>query len=567
MRSKLALLFLLLTVAVTSEARMKLQGYVTASASVTVKFTGTSTNATIYSDPAGTSKSNPFTAAADGFYSFYVDNGSYDIVTAVTTWTDIRVAEVGVTSNVMGFGAKCDGSTDDRAAIQRAIDIAAPNKVLLPVGICRINDELLIKHDRVIIEGAGPNASMLLFQPTSDGKSAIRIDLDAATVIVQTRLRGFGIQTTDTTYLKIGINIVDGSETTVEDLAIGTQDNWRGGTSVSPFSGTGSIGIKLQGRDFARFRNVTSCGAIPLYIANNPNLSWIDLDHSKFDGFNFIPHGDNPSVYVENGAVLSNITFENGAWVLGGTGFYWPDTTSTGNSIHLVFRNIRAEQFVAPTCSTCGYMFYITKASPLVGLRIEDVIGGLDYKGVYLRGVGGVVFDTFRYVGSSECLNSDSGFDWRNSFCQTYSTANLSSLVEVWSEGFPDSWSPMPIFGRWETAHSNHAGGMVHRFMGIYQLAKTGSLTNTSTVQIPSAGGGITLGRISIAFKGATKSGSFTVAVMPNSAAVEATTDATITGVGNLANKITVHVQAPWSIVIRNNLGETVTYNYSYFWN
>jgi hypothetical protein len=73
---KLAFLALLLTFAVTSEARIKLQGYVIASTSVTVKLTGTSTNATIYSDAAGTSKSNPFTAAADGFYSFYVDNGS-----------------------------------------------------------------------------------------------------------------------------------------------------------------------------------------------------------------------------------------------------------------------------------------------------------------------------------------------------------------------------------------------------------------------------------------------------------------------------------------------------------
>jgi len=563
---KLALLSLLLTFAVTSEARQKLQGYVAASASVTVKLTGTSTNATIYSDSAGTSKSNPFTAAADGFYSFYVDNGSYDVVTTLNTWTDIRVSEVGVTSNVMGFGAKCDGSTDDRAAIQRAIDVAAPNKVLLPVGICRINDELLVKQHRVVIEGAGPNASMLLFQPTSNGKSAVRIDLDDATVIVQTRLRGFGIQTTDTTYLKIGINIVDGSDTTVEDIAIGTGGSWRGGTSVSPFTGTGSIGIKLQGRDFARFRNVISCGAIPLYIANNPNFASIDLDHSRFDGFYFIPNGDNPSVYVEDGANLTNVVFENGAWVAGGSGFYWPDTTSVSNSVHLIFRNIRTEQFVSSTCSTCSYMIYITKASPLRGLRIEDVIGG-DYKGVYLRGVVGTVFDTFRYTGSSECLNSDSGFDWRNSQCQTYSTANLNSLVEVFAEGLADTHAPIPNFGRWDTTHVNHVGGMTRRFMGVYQLAQTGSLTNTSTAQIPSAGGSISHGRISIVFKGATKSGSFTVAIMPNGAAVESTTDATITGVGNLANKITVHVQAPWSIVIRNNLGETVTYSYAYFWN
>ena len=48
---------------------------------------------------------------------------------------------------------------------------------------------------------------------------------------------------------------------------------------------------------------------------------------------------------------------------------------------------------------------------------------------------------------------------------------------------------------------------------------------------------------------------------------LESTTDATITGVGNVASKITVHYSSASSIVIRNNLAETVTYSYSYFWN
>ena len=543
---------------------MKLQGYVASSASVTVKLTGTSTNATIYSDSAGTAKSNPFTAAADGFYSFYVDNGSYDIVTTATTWTDIRVSEVGVSSNVMGFGAKCDGSTDDTVAIQRAIDIASPNHVRLPTAACKITDTLLISNHRTTLEGSGSDASWLWFVPPVDNKAAIKVKLSTATVISLTRLKGFALHAVETTRLKIGIDIVDASETIVEDVVIGGATFWHGGTSVSPFTGTGSIGIRLAGREFGTFRNVRSAGAIPLYIANNPNLSWIDLDHHQFDGFYFLPNGDNPSVYVENGTVLTNIVFENGGWVGGGAGFYWPDTTSTGNSLNLIFRNIRPEGFTED-----GYAIYITKNSPLRGLRIQDFVhgSGTQSKGVYLRSVSQAVFDTYNYFGTLECLNTDSEFDWRNSICHTNSTVNLGALVELWAESMPDSLSPMPVWGRWETAHTNHAGGMTRRFMGVHQLAKTGSLTNGSTVQIPSAGGGITVGRISIVFKGATKSGSFTVAVTSAGAAVESTTDAAITGVGNLANKITVHFQAPWSIVLRNNLGETVTYSYSYFWN
>ncbi len=561
---KRALLSFLLLVAVTAEARTKLQGYVAASASVTVKLTGTSTNATLYSDSAGTSKSNPFTAAADGFYSFYVDNGSYDVVTSATTWTDIRVAEVGVWSNVMGFGAKCDGSTDDTVAIQRAIDVASPNHVRLPTATCKITDTLLIANHRTTIEGTGPDASWLQFAPTADNKAAIKVDLAAATVISLVRLKGFSIHTADTTRLKIGIDIVDGSETVVEDIAIGTQDAWYGGTNVSPFTGTGSIGIRLAGREFGTFRNIRSAGAIPLYIANNPNFESIDLDHHKFDGFYFVPHGDNPSVYVETGTNLTNVAFENGAFVLGGAGFYWPDTTSDGNSNDLAFRNIRAEQFADD-----GYAIYITKASPLRGLRIQDFLtgAGTESKGVYLRGVGQAVFDTFNYHGTLECLNSDSQFDWRNSICTTYSTVNLNSLAEIWSESLPDSNGPMPIWGRWDTAHSNHQAGITRRFMGVYQLAQTGPLTNGSTVQIPSRFGSIVLGKISVTFKGATKNGGFTVVITSAGAYQESTTDATLTGIGNLANKITVHYSSASAVHLRNNLGETVTYSYSYFWN
>ena len=49
------------------------------SCSVTVYLYGTTTLATIYSDPNRTPKTNPFTAAADGTYFFYALDGRYDL--------------------------------------------------------------------------------------------------------------------------------------------------------------------------------------------------------------------------------------------------------------------------------------------------------------------------------------------------------------------------------------------------------------------------------------------------------------------------------------------------------
>lgn len=49
------------------------------SATVTVYVTGTTTLVSIYSDASSTPKSNPFTAASDGSFFFYIGSGRYDI--------------------------------------------------------------------------------------------------------------------------------------------------------------------------------------------------------------------------------------------------------------------------------------------------------------------------------------------------------------------------------------------------------------------------------------------------------------------------------------------------------
>lgn len=46
---------------------------------ITVYLTGTATLASLYSDNAGTTKGNPFTASATGLFFFYADNGRYDV--------------------------------------------------------------------------------------------------------------------------------------------------------------------------------------------------------------------------------------------------------------------------------------------------------------------------------------------------------------------------------------------------------------------------------------------------------------------------------------------------------
>lgn len=122
------------------------------SSTITVYRAGTLTLATIYTDSSGTSKANPFTADSSGYYEFYADNGRYDIKFSGTgiitpfTKADIVIADITDPFNVLYFGAKCDDSTNDTAAISATIAAmqTANSRMILPnefiSGACTVNN-------------------------------------------------------------------------------------------------------------------------------------------------------------------------------------------------------------------------------------------------------------------------------------------------------------------------------------------------------------------------------------------------------------------------------------------
>lgn len=67
-------------------SRTLVQGTSTNGGTVTVYWYGTTTKPTIYNVPSGGSgASNPITAAYDGAYSFWVEDGHYTVVNGTPT--------------------------------------------------------------------------------------------------------------------------------------------------------------------------------------------------------------------------------------------------------------------------------------------------------------------------------------------------------------------------------------------------------------------------------------------------------------------------------------------------
>lgn len=133
---------------------------------VTVFIAGTDTLATIYTDESGIPKANPFSADhATAAWSFYADNGSYDIhfsgagITAPLIQSNVKATDPSEVFNVRNYGAKGKGTIDDTTAIQAAVkEIAAVNggKLYFPSGTYLVSNKISLPSG-IVIEGTNSN--------------------------------------------------------------------------------------------------------------------------------------------------------------------------------------------------------------------------------------------------------------------------------------------------------------------------------------------------------------------------------------------------------------------------
>ena len=73
---------------------------------------------------------------------------------------------VEVAANVREFGAVGDGKHDDTDAFKKAIEATEAGVILIPEGRWLLSDILWIKKPNIVLRGAGPDKTVLVFNTT-----------------------------------------------------------------------------------------------------------------------------------------------------------------------------------------------------------------------------------------------------------------------------------------------------------------------------------------------------------------------------------------------------------------
>jgi len=442
---------------------------------------------TLFADSSGTAKANPFTAGTDGSFLFFTDTVSFDIVfygSGITTgcglvgqlpcisaftWPNQTFNGSGssaLTINVLDYGAKCDGLTDDTTAIQAALAVTGPHIVSWPAATCLVTDTLNITQSRVSIIGQGEQTTLLKFQPLSGGKPVFKY----AAGVTQSVISGFGFTSTNVTLRKIMVDLVNTEEVELAHLA-SSDGTWTGNVSEC---------IRSEGRQMLNAHDLTISTDQPVHIMKNASVA-IDADHYHF--WNCYFTANNAPIYlVDVDARLTNLTLDGyQSWNRGSAGFKCiSNVVSASNSISI--NNVRWEQEQSAT----GYLIEFSGTNLVNSLRLINLYGGLSARGIKLRSVSYPTIENIVYVGTSVVLDVDStvaGLEWKNFYAGTTASGVTSSITgQNQIRGDQVNTLALPVNAKYESTGS--VNSLFNIFNGVNVRMFNGSLADTASTNL-----------------------------------------------------------------------------------
>jgi hypothetical protein len=348
-------------------------------------------------------------------------------------------------TSVKDFGARGDGSTDDTAAIQAAIDTCGSNSctIVFPPGGYVITSTIVVAHDLVNLLGSGRSSTLIVFAPRVAG-AAIKFSKPATCNggtapcedVVRCSLKGLSLYTHDATLAKIGIELDAASEAVIEDVTISGDSGWSGGGN--------SIGLRARGHDVSSFSRLTISADTPISIETNPlvyaNGTFpIDIDHFHFSDLYLVGNG-HPCIDIADNVVLTQVTFDGReAWVRGNYGLRWVNTIARAASNGLYISNLRTEQGTDPNAYSISIE---TTTSQIQNVMVTGLYADPGRNGIHLRGTYWTAVQNFVYGGSGIALDANASnvrLNVHNSFFQLGSSVGTGTTITPFSDGWVNS--------------------------------------------------------------------------------------------------------------------------------
>lgn len=246
-------------------------------------------------------------------------------------------------ANVMAppFGAAGNGVADDTAAIQSAINSAAPNGgvIYLPAGTYKVTSTLTVSVSGTRIVGEAPYAVNIMFQPSASGPCFLFSA--GANSLWDCMISGLQFQSTDTTYVKTMVKVVDVRHFLMDEV-ISAENDFHDSTSSS-------IGVWTCGREYITVQRSIIQADRPFVHDLNPNLSSNSLDYSVFRSLQLVVTTgvSQPNIYVVDGSTLSRNSWDQIDCALGTGAFYFHNTLSANASYNNVLTLVSDEQSIA----------------------------------------------------------------------------------------------------------------------------------------------------------------------------------------------------------------------------
>lgn len=300
----------------------------------------------------------------------YLPTGTSTIATTVAAFDDYN-------RYLRSYGA----FADMRSALNAAfVDFAAGGVLNVNYGTWQQSLGVTFTGNRLWLIGQGCQNTIVQFTPASDNLVWMTMNNSTPGGVVQSKIENISFSSLANTRPKTFLHYVNAADCEISWLT-NTESDWLG---------TGSVCVRIDGRQKVNIYHSTLCSERPIVIGANATSPTLSNDHGTFSGNELIGTSASfPCIEVEEEGVISNLTIEETAFVGGKQGLLRTGGTAPAASIQLCLQNFRGEQGLDDTAYLIDFE---ASSGNMQELTCINGRFGSDRNGVRLRNVISATF-------------------------------------------------------------------------------------------------------------------------------------------------------------------------------